>query len=49
MKAIAYQFIDYSNYHAGAFDEAHKRKVRENQFPKDMEAAYEIGRKLTSK
>ncbi|EFG86580.1 hypothetical protein CLCAR_3527 [Clostridium carboxidivorans P7] len=44
-----YQFNDYSKYHSGMFDEAHKRKVRENQFPKDMEAAYEIGRKLMSK
>lgn len=44
-----YQFNDYSKYHAGVFDEAHKRKVRETQFPKDMEAAYEIGRKLMSK
>lgn len=44
-----YQFNDYSKYHSGAFDEAHKRKVRETQFPKDMEAAYEIGRKLMSK
>ena len=44
-----YQFNDYSKYHAGVFDEAHKRKVRETQFPKDMEAAYEIGRKLMIK
>jgi multimeric flavodoxin WrbA len=44
-----YQFSDYSKYHSGAFDETHKRKVREEQFPKDMEAAYEIGRKLMSK
>ncbi|HHX61710.1 MAG TPA: flavodoxin family protein [Epulopiscium sp.] len=44
-----YQFRDYSKYHSGIFDETHKRKVRETQFPKDMEAAYEIGRKLMSK
>ncbi|PKM52889.1 MAG: flavodoxin family protein, partial [Firmicutes bacterium HGW-Firmicutes-5] len=43
-----YQFSDYSKYHTGVFDEVHKRKVREEQFPKDMEAAYEIGRRLTS-
>lgn len=41
-----YQFSDYSKYHAGTFNEDHKRKVREEQFPKDMEAAYEIGRRL---
>ena len=40
-----YQFRDYSKYHTGVFDEVHKRKVREEQFPKDMEAAYEIGRR----
>ncbi|WP_349670880.1 flavodoxin family protein [Lacrimispora sp.] len=44
-----YQFNDYSKYHSGALNEAHKRKVRETQFPKDMEAAYEIGCKLMSK
>lgn len=44
-----YQFNDYSKYHAGLFDEAHKRRVREEQFPKDMEAVYEIGRRLMSK
>jgi len=43
-----YQFSDYSKYHSGVFNEVHKRKVREEQFPKDMEAAYEIGRRLTS-
>lgn len=43
-----YQFRDYSRYHAGTFDEVHKRKVREEQFPKDLEAAYEIGRRLTA-
>lgn len=43
-----YQFSDYSKYHTAIFDEVHKRKVREEQFPKDMEAAYEIGRRLTS-
>ena len=43
-----YQFSDYSKYHSGMLDEVHKRKVREEHFPKDMAAAYEIGRKLTS-
>lgn len=43
-----YQFSDYSKYHTGVFDEVHKRKVRAEQFPKDLEAAYAIGRRLTS-
>lgn len=42
-----YQFSDYSKFHAKAFDEEHKRNVREEQFPKDLQAAYEIGFRLT--
>lgn len=41
-----YQFTDYSKYHTATFDEGHKRKVRDEQFPKDLKAAYEIGRRL---
>lgn len=41
-----YQFSDYKKYHAGLFDEAQKREVRETQFPKDLIAAFEIGKKL---
>ena len=37
------QFEDYSKFAAGTFDEAHKRKVRQEQFPKDLQAAYGIG------
>ncbi len=44
-----YQFDDYSRYHAAGFDEAHKKKIRDEQFPKDLKAAYEIGRRLVSK
>lgn len=44
-----YQFDDYSKVHAAGFDEAHKRKMREEQFPRDMEAAFEIGRRLAGK
>ena len=31
-----YQFIDYAKYDCDLFDEAHKAKVRDEQFPKDM-------------
>ena len=41
-----YQFIDYSKYDIDLFDEKHKAKVRDEQFPKDMQAAYELGKKL---
>ncbi|WP_302011703.1 hypothetical protein, partial [Collinsella tanakaei] len=44
-----YQFSDYSKYHASSFDESHKRKVREEQFPKDLQAAFEIGCRLAAK
>jgi len=43
-----YQFDDYAKYHAAGFDAAHKKKVRDEQFPKDLEAAFEIGRRLVS-
>lgn len=42
------QFDDYSKYASGIFDEAHKRAVREQQFPKDMAKAYEFGRSLVA-
>ncbi|MDL2263061.1 flavodoxin family protein [Synergistaceae bacterium OttesenSCG-928-I11] len=41
-----YQFDDYSKYHAPRFDEAHKREVRERDFPKDCERAFEMGARL---
>ena len=31
------------------YSEEHKRKMREEQFPKDLVAAYEIGQKLCGK
>ena len=43
------QFEDYSKFAAGTFSEEHKRKVREEQFPKDLQAAYEIGFRLANK
>ena len=42
------QFKDYSQYAAGSFSETHKRKVREEQFPKDLQAAYGIGLRLVT-
>lgn len=41
-----YQFKDYSKYVSDAFDEAQKRKVRQTQFPKDLENAFELGKKV---
>ena len=43
-----YQFNDYSKYMADVFDEKEKAHVRETQFPKDLEAAYEMGKRLAT-
>lgn len=41
-----YQFNDYNRYEAATFNESHKRQVREEQFPKDLKRAYDLGRRL---
>ncbi len=41
-----YQFDDYSKYICETFNEADKAKQKEEQFPKDLQNAYELGRKL---
>jgi multimeric flavodoxin WrbA len=41
-----YQFNDYSKYDAPVFDPALKAKVREEQFPKDLQRAFDFGAKL---
>ena len=41
-----YQFKDYSEYVSDAFDEAEKRHVRKTQFPKDLDSAFELGRRI---
>lgn len=41
-----YQFADYSKYNCDLFDETVKAKVREEQFPKDLEKAFNLGKKL---
>jgi len=42
-----YQFSDYSKYDCDVFDEKHKAQIRETQFPKDMVAAFQLGKKLS--
>ncbi len=39
-------YPDYSKFDASAFDMAHVQSVRENQWPKDLPAAYELGKRL---
>jgi multimeric flavodoxin WrbA len=40
------QFKDYEKYHAPMFDPAHKKKRREEEFPKDLSRAYELWKSL---
>lgn len=41
-----YQFTDYSRYDMELFDEKHKAQVRETQFPKDLQKAFDLGKKF---
>jgi len=41
-----YQFNDYSRYDADQIDENHKAAVRDSQFPKDLQKAYDLGHRL---
>lgn len=43
-----YQF-DYSKYKMELFTEEHKAKVRKEQFPKDLEAAFNMGVEIANK
>lgn len=43
-----YQFTDYSKYDCDMFDEAHKKQVHETQFPKDLEKAFDLGKRLAT-
>jgi multimeric flavodoxin WrbA len=42
-----YQFDDYSKYVSSMFDEKHKAQIRDEQFPKDLKKAFELGIRLT--
>lgn len=41
------QVADYSRYDMGSFNEAHKKEMREKQFPQDLEKAFEMGARLS--
>lgn len=45
----SYQFSDYSLYDVMAGTQEHRAKYRDEQLPKDLEAAYELGRRLVMK
>ncbi len=42
------QVDDYSLYAMGRFDEEHKKKVHEEQFPEDLAAAFELGKQMAT-
>ena len=44
-----YQFKDYSKVVCERFDPEHKIKHREEQFPRDMEGAFEMGVRMVNK
>ena len=41
------QVADYSKFNMSSFDEASKRAVHKEQFPRDLQNAYEIGERLS--
>ncbi len=42
------QVSDYSRFNMASFNEEHKKEMREKQFPKDLEKAFEMGARLSS-
>jgi multimeric flavodoxin WrbA len=44
-----YQFDDYAQYAAGAFDAENKKRIRETQWPLDCQKAYDVGARLAAK
>lgn len=44
-----YQFQDYSRYDINLFNEADKRTHRDAQFPKDLENAHALGKRLVER
>lgn len=45
----SYQFSDYSKYDVMEGTQEHRAKYRDEQLPKDLKAAYELGRRLANK
>ena len=43
-----YQFNDYSSYDAAMLPEERKARVRETQFPQNLQKAYELGKRLAT-
>lgn len=43
-----FQYTDYAKYDCDLFDAEHKAKMRDEQFPKDLQKAYELGKRLAT-
>lgn len=43
-----FQFSDYSRYESSMFDAEHKKLMRQTQFPKDLQAAFELGCRMVN-
>ena len=43
-----FQFSDYDKYESSMFDPVHKAKMRETQFPQDLQKAFQLGKNLLS-
>lgn len=41
------QVTDYSKFSMAGFNEAHKKEMRERQFPLDLERAFQLGARLS--
>ncbi len=41
------QVADYGRYRMAGFSEAHKKQMREKQFPRDLEQAFRLGARLS--
>ena len=41
-----FQYIDYAKYDCDLFDAEHKAKVRDEQFSKGLQKAYELGKAI---
>ncbi len=44
-----FQFGDYAKYAAPVFDPAHKARRRQQVFPRDLEKAFKLGKRLVAR
>ena len=43
-----FQYTDYAKYDCDLFDADHKAKVRDEQFPLDLQKAFDMGKRLAT-